>query len=89
MTSAREFKEGGEKVVFGGVDVREKYGGSGGGDRDESGSGSGGKGNVKGRRRGKNICEGVCCGAAWDLVCYLSKMGLIGVNSKVIIVLLL
>ena len=84
MTSVKEVKETGGKVVFGGVDVREKYGGG-------SGSGGGGRGSVKGKRREKEVCEvcmGVCCGAVRDLVCYLSNIRLNGVSSKVMIVML-
>ena len=42
---------------------------------------------AKSRRRGPGVCDvcyGVCCGAARELVENLSKMGAIGITSKVI-----
>ena len=71
-------------MLFGGRDVREKAKGG-------SGRGGGDRERVKGKRRGRDVCEvcmGVCCGAVRYLVTSLVNMGTIGASSKVKVELL-
>ena len=84
MSTKESRESGGKEVLFGGRDLREKVkGGSGsrGGDRER----------VKGRRRGRDVCEvrmGMCCRVTRELVVNLANMGTMGVSVKVLVELL-